>query len=247
MHALQKSEILFCSSSRHTTLFEADATWAYDDFIVDEMDYLITKDQAVLHDLFMLSTLPYSRCILIGIANAIDLADRFLPRLEPLNCSDSQDYSAELSVLGYCIFEPIALEFCARKVAAASGDMRRALSVCRSAIEVFEEELGHATNKEDLNILRFDHMEIALLRAFKTVMVHTIKSLPQHPQSCWDLQIILCSLVKFFRQYKKNATTLGELNRSYSQICKDNHIPPVGLLEFSNMCSVLSDQGLLPV
>ncbi|KAJ0977134.1 hypothetical protein J5N97_012608 [Dioscorea zingiberensis] len=86
MHALQKSEILLCSSSRHTTLFEAYATWAYDDFIVDEMDYLITKDQAVLHDLFMLSTPPYSRCILIGIANAIDLADRFLPRLEPLNC-----------------------------------------------------------------------------------------------------------------------------------------------------------------
>nr|CAB3504417.1 unnamed protein product [Digitaria exilis] len=53
--------------------------------IVDEMDYLITRDRAVLHDIFMLTTCPYSRCILIGIANAIDLADRFLPRLESLN------------------------------------------------------------------------------------------------------------------------------------------------------------------
>jgi hypothetical protein len=36
--------------------------------IVDEMDYLITRDRAVLHDLFMLTTYPYSRCILIGEA-----------------------------------------------------------------------------------------------------------------------------------------------------------------------------------
>lgn len=34
--------------------------------IADELDYLITKDRAVLHDLFMLTTLPFSRCILIG-------------------------------------------------------------------------------------------------------------------------------------------------------------------------------------
>jgi len=30
------------------------------------MDYLITKDRGVLYDLFMLTTLPFSRCILIG-------------------------------------------------------------------------------------------------------------------------------------------------------------------------------------
>ncbi|KAJ0972020.1 hypothetical protein J5N97_019979 [Dioscorea zingiberensis] len=222
--------------------------------IVDEVNHLITKGQVVLLDLFMLLTLPYSRCILIGIANAINLLDRFLPILEPLNCKPTVvtfcAYSKDqilkiiqqrLGVLGYDIFEPIALEFCARKVAAASGDMRRALSVCRSAIEVFEAELRLATNKEDLNIVRFEHMEIALSRAFKTVTVHTIQSLPQHQQ------IILCSLVKFFRRDKKNATTLGELHRSYSETCKDMHIPPYGWFEFPDMCSALSDQGLLNI
>ncbi|KAL2926058.1 Cell division control protein 6-like protein B [Bienertia sinuspersici] len=54
--------------------------------IIDELDYLITRDREVLHELFMLTTLPFSRCVLIGIANAIDLADRFLPRLQSLNC-----------------------------------------------------------------------------------------------------------------------------------------------------------------
>jgi cell division control protein 6 len=54
--------------------------------IVDEMDYLITRDQAVLYDLFRLPTFPNSCCILIGVANAIDLTDRFLPNLRAMNC-----------------------------------------------------------------------------------------------------------------------------------------------------------------
>ncbi|GAA0163015.1 replication origin binding protein [Lithospermum erythrorhizon] len=54
--------------------------------IADELDFLITRDWAVLHDLFMLTTLPLSGCILLGIANSIDLADRFLPKLQSMNC-----------------------------------------------------------------------------------------------------------------------------------------------------------------
>eukprot|EP01018_Ginkgo_biloba_P038608 Gb_30216 [translate_table: standard] len=54
--------------------------------ILDEMDYLITRDQSVLYDLFSLPTFPGSHCMLIGVANAIDLTDRFLPKLHSLNC-----------------------------------------------------------------------------------------------------------------------------------------------------------------
>ncbi|XP_044332036.1 cell division control protein 6 homolog [Triticum aestivum] len=53
--------------------------------IADEMDYLITRDRAVLHDVFMLTNHQFSRCILIGIVNAIDPTDRFLPKLQSLN------------------------------------------------------------------------------------------------------------------------------------------------------------------
>ncbi|XP_029124145.1 cell division control protein 6 homolog [Elaeis guineensis] len=220
--------------------------------IVDEMDYLITKDCAVLHNLFMLTTFPFSRCILIGIANAIDLADRFLPKLESLNCKPLvitfRAYSKDqilkilhqrLMVLQFDVFQPLALEFCARKVAAASGDMRRALGVCRSAVEVLEAQLRDATRNQDTDIVMFDHMDIALSKAFKSAVVDTIQALPQHQQ------VILCSLVKLFRQCKKNATTLGELNKSYLETCKSSQIPAVGTLEFTNLCKVLSDQGLL--
>ncbi|KAG5566998.1 hypothetical protein RHGRI_002530 [Rhododendron griersonianum] len=241
--------------------------------IADELDYLITKDRAVLHDLFMLTTLPSSRCILIGIANAIDLADRFLPRLQSLNCKPMvvtfRAYSKDqimlilqqrLKDLPYSVFQPQALELCARKVAAACGDMRKALCVCRSAIEKLEAELRESVCNLDLSsvdigfldqrssacdlikqnssIVRVDHMAIALSKTYRSPVVDTIQSLPQHQQ------IILCSAVKLFRGGKKDAT-IGELSKSYLDICKLILIPPVGIMELSSMCRVLGDQGVL--
>ncbi|CAL1363584.1 unnamed protein product [Linum trigynum] len=224
--------------------------------IADELDYLITKDRAVLHDLFMLTTLPFSRCILIGIANAIDLADRFLPKLQSLNCKPlvvtyraySKDQILQilqerLKALPHIVFHPQALELCARKVAAASGDMRKALSVCRSAVEVLEAEVRDSTNNMDSDtqgnsVVKIDHMAAALSKAFRTPVIDTIQSLPQHQQ------IILCSAVKFFRGGKKD-TVVGELNKSYVETCKSRMIPPVGISEFLSMCRVLNDQGLV--
>ncbi|XP_019055399.1 PREDICTED: cell division control protein 6 homolog B-like isoform X2 [Nelumbo nucifera] len=163
--------------------------------------------------------------------------------------------------LPYDVFQPQALEICARRVAAASGDMRKALCVCRNAIEMLEEELKNQSGstgllqveqasphqlispvaellKQEINIVRVDYMAIALSRAFKSAIVDTIQSLPQHQQ------MILCSLVKLFRKGKKD-TTIGDLNKSYSEICKSALIPHSGIPEFSNMCKVLGDQGLL--
>ncbi|KAK7850462.1 cell division control protein 6 like protein b [Quercus suber] len=226
--------------------------------IADELDYLITKDRAVLHDLFMLTTFPFSRCILIGIANAIDLADRFLPKLQSLNCKPMvvtfRAYSKDqiLKILHERLM----------KVAAASGDMRKALCVCRSAIEMVEAELRESSSnfsssivekafleqqratapdvleKQEIDVVRLDHMVVALSKTYKSPIVDTIQSLPQHQQ------ILLCSAVKLFRGGKKD-TTVGELNKFYMEICKSALIPPVGILELSSICRVLSDQGLL--
>lgn len=243
--------------------------------IADELDYLITKDRSVLHDLFLLTTKPFSRCILIGIANAIDLADRFLPKLQSLNCKPMvvtfRAYSKDqiikiiqqrLRVPPYIVFQPQALEFCARKVASASGDMRKALGICRSAIEILQAEIIETKcdmnfpaidnglsdqptaaaceipKMHENNVVRIDNMAVALSKAYRSPVVETIQSLPQHQQ------IILCSAVKLFRKGKKD-TTIGELNKSYMDVCKSTQIPPIGIMELSSMCRVLSDQGIL--
>ena len=37
--------------------------------------------------------------------------------------------------------EPAAIQFCARKVASQAGDMRKALDVCRRAVEMVEADV----------------------------------------------------------------------------------------------------------
>ncbi|KAI7979481.1 hypothetical protein LOK49_Contig324G00004 [Camellia lanceoleosa] len=92
--------------------------------------------------------------------------------------------------------------------------------------------------KQGIDIVRVDHMAIALSKTYRSPIMDTIQSLPQHQQ------IILCSAMKLFRGGKKK-TTIGELSKSYLDICKLTLIPPVGIMELSSMCRVLGDQGLL--
>ncbi|RID40463.1 hypothetical protein BRARA_J00504 [Brassica rapa] len=122
--------------------------------------------------------------------------------------------------------------------------MRKALSVCRSAIEILEIDIRGSPGPEsqgptpDNPVVRMDHMAAALSKTFKSPVVDTIQTLPQHQQ------IIICSAAKAFRGSKKDAT-IGELNKLYLEICKSRVISPAGITEFTNMCMVLNDQGIL--
>lgn len=82
-----------------------------------------------------------------GIANALDLTDRILPRLTAhAHCKPRllhfPPYTREeiASILsarvgkgagGEVVVDKAAIEFCARKVSAVHGDLRKALDICR--------------------------------------------------------------------------------------------------------------------
>lgn len=56
--------------------------------LLDELDYLITKDQQILFQLFNLVSLKlHTKIIIVSISNALDLTDKFLPRLKSNNLS----------------------------------------------------------------------------------------------------------------------------------------------------------------
>ncbi|KAI3737725.1 hypothetical protein L2E82_27737 [Cichorium intybus] len=71
--------------------------------------------------------------------------------MDPIMRPGSKVVPVVLSMaLPYIVFQPQAFELCLRKVAASSRDMRKALGICRGAIERLEIELRESTYTSNL-------------------------------------------------------------------------------------------------
>lgn len=135
--------------------------------ILDEVDRLVDLDLELLYNLFEWSMQASSRLVLIGIANALDLTDRFLPRLKSRNLKPellpfmpysakqiAEVLTAKLKSLSPEEAEPVpflhpaAIQFCAKKVASQTGDLRKAFDICRRVVDLVEQE----TKERDANL-----------------------------------------------------------------------------------------------
>ncbi|VDD76767.1 unnamed protein product [Mesocestoides corti] len=122
--------------------------------VLDEIDQLASRFQEVLYTIFWWpEKLSNAHLILIGIANALDLTERLLPCLRlpshrfvhivfPPYSTDqivkiisSRLLTASTTDTKQSLDNP-AVQFCAKKVAACSGDVRTALAVCQRALEL---------------------------------------------------------------------------------------------------------------
>jgi cell division control protein 6 len=131
--------------------------------ILDEIDHLLDVDINLLYQLFEWSLQKSSSLVLVGIANALDLTDRFLPRLKSKNMRPHlvpfmpysigeitsivstklksllpEDHSASADFIPF--IHPTAIMFLAKKVAAQTGDLRKAFAICLRAIDLIESE-----------------------------------------------------------------------------------------------------------
>lgn len=127
---------------------------------LDEIDHILTMGLESLYRVFEWSLQEPSRLVLVGIANALDLTDRFLPRLKAKNLKPALlpflPYKApqikniittRLRSLaptakeGFVPFiHPAAIELCSRKVASQTGDLRKAFEICRRSLDLIEAE-----------------------------------------------------------------------------------------------------------
>ncbi|KAK8250497.1 P-loop containing nucleoside triphosphate hydrolase protein [Phyllosticta capitalensis] len=119
--------------------------------LMDELDQLVTKNQSVMYNFFNWPGLRHSRLIVLAVANTMDLPERTLS-----NKISSRLGLTRITFPGYTheqlmsiiqsrlanvpgnIVHPDAIQFASRKVAAVSGDARRALDICRRAVELAE-------------------------------------------------------------------------------------------------------------
>ncbi|KAH0555636.1 hypothetical protein GP486_006421 [Trichoglossum hirsutum] len=121
--------------------------------LMDELDQLVTKNQSVMYNFFNWPGLSHSRLIVLAVANTMDLPERTLS-----NKISSRLGLTRITFPGYNheqlmkiiqsrlegvpgnIVDSDAVQFASRKVAAVSGDARRALDICRRAVEIAELE-----------------------------------------------------------------------------------------------------------
>ncbi|KAJ3302163.1 AAA ATPase [Kappamyces sp. JEL0829] len=242
--------------------------------VLDEIDHLITRDQNVLYNFFEWAKLPSSRLVLVGIANALDLTHRFLPRLktknfEPQYLSFAPYKVEEISAIikdrlqgldpgtpltpvaiagetakpgdidtptkkSGCLMQPMAIELTARKLA-GTGDLRKALDVCRHAISMVEADPGHPQ-------VTVKHILKATATLFGNSSRQRIVTMTMQPK------LVLYILSALQTSSKAKEYMLQELYARYKNVAsKRSGIDCVGSSDFQDLIGQLQDAGLIHV
>ncbi|KAH8372892.1 hypothetical protein KR009_007276 [Drosophila setifemur] len=147
--------------------------------LVDELDILCNRRQDVVYNLLDWPTKSAAKLVVVTIANTMDLPERLLmgkvtsrlglTRLtfQPYTHKQLQEIvTARLG--GSEAFKVEAVQLVARKVAAVSGDARRALDICRRATEVADTAL--------VKSVTMLHVQQALAEMIASAKVQAIKN-----------------------------------------------------------------------
>ncbi|XP_062233423.1 origin of replication complex subunit 1 [Phragmites australis] len=165
--------------------------------LIDELDLLLTRNQSVLYNILDWPTKPNSNLVVIGIANTMDLPEKLLPRISsrmgiqrlcfgPYNYRQLQEIITS-RLKGIDAFEEQAIEFASRKVAAMSGDARRALEICRRAAEFADYRIkqsqqsgqtSFSANKGD-GVVCMGDIEAAIQEVFQAPHIQVMKNCPK--------------------------------------------------------------------
>ncbi|KAM7343467.1 origin recognition complex subunit 1 isoform 2-T2 [Cochliomyia hominivorax] len=154
--------------------------------LVDELDILCNRRQDVVYNLLDWPTKSSARLVVITIANTMDLPERLLmgkvtsrlglTRLtfQPYTHKQLQEIVTE-RLGGSEAFKDDAIQLVARKVAAVSGDARRALDICRRATEIADAALSKA-GPNGVQCVNMMHVQQALTEMIASAKVQAIKN-----------------------------------------------------------------------
>lgn len=147
--------------------------------LVDEVDHICNRKQDVVYNILDWPSQTGSKVVVITIANTMDLPERVLrgcvtsrmglTRLvfKPYTFQQLQEIIMN-RLIGNSTFDPDAVQLVARKVAAISGDARRALDICRRAIDLIKSE-------DDSQLITINHITQVLNSILSGVRVTAIR------------------------------------------------------------------------
>ncbi|KAF6151760.1 hypothetical protein GIB67_010334 [Kingdonia uniflora] len=178
----------------------------------------------VLYNILDWPTKPNSKLVVIGIANTMDLPEKLLPRISsrmgiqrlcfgPYNYHQLQEIISS-RLTGIDAFEKQAIEFASRKVAAISGDARRALEISRCAAELADYRLKQSSNGKPL--VGMADVEAAIQEMFQAPHIQVMKS-------CSKLsKMFLVALVHELYKTGTAETTFEKVSILVLRFCSSN-------------------------
>ncbi|CAM8981051.1 unnamed protein product [Rhodiola kirilowii] len=174
--------------------------------LIDELDLLVTRNQSVLYNILDWPTKPNSKLIVIGIANTMDLPE------------NSFSKSFQPGSWGINAFETQAIEFASRKVAAISGDARRALEICRRAAELAD---YNAKNQSADKISAVAGKALVGMKEVQAAIQEMFQA--PHMQVMSRLsKIFLAAMVYELYKTGVSETTFENLAMTVSSLCSSN-------------------------
>ncbi|KAM7528936.1 hypothetical protein LguiB_032346 [Lonicera macranthoides] len=199
--------------------------------LIDELDILVTRNQSVLYNILDWPTKPHSKLVVIGIANTMDLPEKLLPRISsrmgmqrlcfaPYNYLQLQEIIST-RLKGIDAFENQAIEYASRKVAAVSGDARRALEICRRAAEIADYRIKKLNPLPDSAsagkaLVGMAEVEAAIQEMFQAPHIQVMRS-------CSKLsKIFLTAMVHELYKTGMSETTFEKLAKTVSALCTSN-------------------------
>ncbi|KAI9104993.1 P-loop containing nucleoside triphosphate hydrolase protein [Phlyctochytrium arcticum] len=200
--------------------------------LMDELDLLVTRNQTVMYNFFNWPTLPNSRLVVIAVANTMDLPERLLTNkvssrlgLTRINFAPyTHDQLREIvtaRLAGVQCFSKDAIEFCARKVGAVSGDARRALDICRRGVEILEIMLEEGPAVDALTIDKGRNKQVtmkvidrAIKEMYTSPAVQAIMRAPLHHR------IYLVALVRCIRRAGVPDVEHADVCDEYFRLCQ---------------------------
>uniref|UniRef100_A0A8C4WTF1 Cell division control protein n=1 Tax=Eptatretus burgeri TaxID=7764 RepID=A0A8C4WTF1_EPTBU len=235
--------------------------------VLDEIDQLDSRGQEVLYTIFGWLSLPGSRLVLIGIANSLDLTDRILPRLQAHSACRPDllhfpPYTHEQlvtilqsrlqSVAGQVI-DAAALQFCARKIAATSGDVRKALDVCRRAVELVEIQVlreavlkpsGEGKSAPPAVMPRKVTLQ-QVSAVVSTLYGERLGGGDTGVELPLQQTLLVCAVLLLARHGKSREVMLGKLHEGYVRLCQKHLAGRLDLAETLVLCGLLESRGIL--
>ncbi|KAI5961249.1 ORC1 [Candida pseudojiufengensis] len=193
--------------------------------LMDEIDQIASKKQNVMYNFFNWPTYSTSKLIVIAVGNTMDLPERLLSNKisSRMGLRRIQFKGYTFQQLGIIIQHRLdmltknskhkveisndAIGFASRKVASVSGDARRALTICRRAVEIAEKQfLEHATNGENqVYQVTISHISQAVNESINSSLAEYLAGLP------YAGKLLLAALLKRIRRTGLAENAVGEV------------------------------------